>query len=222
MRAALLALLLAATSPALAAPIVGRATVIDGDTLEVAGTRIRLHGVDAPESAQLCKDAAGREYRCGQRAANALAERIGTAPISCEPRDTDQYGRTVAVCRRGAEDLNAWLVAQGHAIAYRRYSADYLGQEAAAKAARRGIWAGQFQEPSAWRRERRAGGFETRPEAVPAGGCRIKGNISRKGARIYHVPGGRDYERTRIDTRAGERWFCSEREAQAAGWRAAR
>ena len=98
MRHTLLALLLL-SGPALAAePIIGRASVTDGDTVVIHGTRIRLCGIDAPESAQLCQDAAGKNYRCGQQAALALVNRIGEAPISCEPRDTDRYGRTVAVC----------------------------------------------------------------------------------------------------------------------------
>ncbi|KQO65811.1 hypothetical protein ASF20_21455 [Methylobacterium sp. Leaf88] len=142
----LLVLLLA--SPALADPIVGRPSVIDGDTLEVRGTRIRLHGIDAPESAQVCKDAAGKDYRCGQTAALALSDYIGKRLVTCDPRDTDRYGRVVAVCQAEAEDLNAWMVRQGHAIAYRRYAEDYANAELTAKALRWGIWAGTFQEPS--------------------------------------------------------------------------
>ncbi|MCJ2108470.1 thermonuclease family protein [Methylobacterium sp. E-041] len=118
-----------------AEPIVGRASVTDGDTVVIQGTRIRLFGIDAPESAQVCEDAAGKEYRCGQVAALALSDRIGEAPISCEPRDTDCYGRTLAICRKSLEDLNAWMVAQGHAVAFRRYSSEYVGQEAQARAA---------------------------------------------------------------------------------------
>lgn len=215
--------LLALTLPAAAAePIMGRASVVDGDTLDVRGTRIRLHGIDAPESAQLCQDRAGKDYRCGQAAALALADRIGEATVSCEPRDVDRYGRTVAVCRRGGEDLNGWLVGQGHAVAYRRYSLDYVGQEATAKAARLGIWAGTFDEPSAWRKSKREAGAASRPAEVPADGCAIKGNISRKGERIYHLPGGRDYAKVVISAKTGERMFCTEDEARAAGWRAAR
>ena len=73
-----------------AKPIVGRASVIDGDTLEVRGTRIRLHGIDAPESGQTCKDTAGQDYRCGQTAALALADRIGQGTVTCDPRETDR------------------------------------------------------------------------------------------------------------------------------------
>jgi endonuclease YncB( thermonuclease family) len=96
----LLALLIA--TPALADPIVGRASVIDGDTLEVRGTRIRLHSIDAPESAQVCKDADGKDYRCGQTAALAISDHIGKRFVTCDPRDTDRYGRVVAVCRADA------------------------------------------------------------------------------------------------------------------------
>lgn len=214
------------TTPALAEPIVGRATVIDGDTLEVRGTRIRLHGIDAPESGQTCKDGDGKTYRCGHTAALALAGRIGQRLVTCEPRETDQYGRVVAVCRTSAGDLNAWMAGEGHAVAYRRYAEDYANAELTAKALRRGIWAGTFEEPSAWRRAKRAGGEDTRPERVtpPVGpsGCTIKGNISAGGERIYHLPSSRDYARTRVNDRAGERLFCSEDEAKAAGWRPAR
>ncbi|MEL6059461.1 thermonuclease family protein [Methylobacterium sp. DCY52] len=213
--------------PALAAePITGRASVTDGDTVVIHGVRIRLYGIDAPESTQICQDASGTDYRCGQRAALALADRIGEAPITCEPRDTDRYGRTVAVCRKGSEDLNAWMISQGHAVAFRRYSMEYVPQERQARAARRGIWAGTFQEPSEYRRAARGGQGEARPgvemprATTEAMTCAIKGNINRKGERIYHMPESRDYARVVIDEKAGERMFCSEAEAQAAGWRA--
>ena len=216
-----LIVLLLLTSPAPAEPIIGRAFVSDGYTLDIRGTRIRLHGIDAPGSGQTCKDAAGKDYRCGQAAALALADRIGTRVVTCDPREVDRYGRVVAVCRIAGEDLNAWMAREGHAVAYRRYAEDYVNAELTAKALRQGIWAGTFQDPSEWRRARRAGGDEARPETVkpPAGksGCTIKGNISAGGERIYHLPGSRDYERTRVNDRAGERMFCSEDEAKAAG-----
>lgn len=132
--------------------ITGVASVIDGDTLEIHGQRIRLYGIDAPESRQTCRDAAGRDYRCGQQAAIALSDRIGRLPASCEKRDVDRYKRIVAVCRLGRDDLNAWLVSEGHAMAYRQYSSDYVSQEARAREARRGIWRGEFTAPWDWRR----------------------------------------------------------------------
>ncbi len=130
-------------------PVVGVASVIDGDTLEIHDQRIRLHGIDAPESGQSCeKD--GRQYRCGQQAALALADKIGRAPIRCEQLDIDRYKRIVAVCRLGAEDLNGWMVRQGWAIAYRQYSRDYVDDESAAQVAKAGKWVGRFIEPSKW------------------------------------------------------------------------
>ena len=120
----LLAVLAFATSAA--QTITCRASVIEGYTFEISGKRIRLHGVDAPESAQTCQDAGGKAYRCGQQAALALADKIGTATVSCEARDTDRYGRSVATCRARGESLNAWLVAQGHAVAYRQYGTEYV------------------------------------------------------------------------------------------------
>src|SRR3546814_19552594 len=97
-----------------AVAIVGQASVIDGDTIEVHGARIRLHGIDAPESDQLCV-ISEEEVRCGQQAAIALYERIGRATVSCEPKDRERYGRIVAVCRAHGEDLNAPLVVAGWA-----------------------------------------------------------------------------------------------------------
>lgn len=132
--------------------IVGQASVIDGDTIEIHGQRIRLLGIDAPESSQTCSDARGKPYRCGQKAALALSDRIGRRTVSCEPRDLDRYKRVVAVCSIDATDLNAWLVSQGLAVAYRRYSHDYTAQEDAARAAGRGVWAGRFVMPAEWRR----------------------------------------------------------------------
>lgn len=133
----------------------GIASVIDGDTLELHGERIRLHGIDAPESAQTCQDARGRSWPCGRRAALALADRIRQRPLRCEQTGRDRYRRTLAVCYLGRSDLNAWLVRNGWALAYRRYSGDYLGQEKAAQAAGVGIWVGSFVPPWEWRRRTR-------------------------------------------------------------------
>ena len=213
-----------ALSSAVHAEVSGRASVIDGDTIEVGGDRIRLHGIDAPESAQTCL-AAGERWRCGRRATRALRDRIANGTVACEERGQGRYGRTVAVCRLGGSDLNAWMVLEGWALAYRRYSTEYVAEEASAKAARRGVWRGDFVAPWDWRagkrlrRVRRAARSDASQDTAE---CSIKGNISGKGARIYHVPGGRYYERTRISPSRGERWFCTEAEARTAGWRRSR
>jgi len=194
--------------------IAGRASVIDGDTIEIHGQRIRLHGIDAPESGQSCT-VRGERSRCGQNAALALANKIGNRTVQCEQKDIDRYKRIVAVCRTGGENLNAWMVAEGWAMAYRRYSPDYIMQEDNASRSKVGIWQGEFIAPWDWRRGKRLEATQTQQP----GACLIKGNISRRGERIYHVPGGQYYSRTRIDQSQGERMFCTEAEARAAGWR---
>jgi endonuclease YncB( thermonuclease family) len=132
--------------------ITGIASVIDGDTLEIRGTRIRLHGIDAPESSQRCIRLFGQEWRCGQQAALALSDWIGRRSVSCEERDIDRYGRTIAVCSQDGVDLNSWMVREGWAVAYPQYSRDYVGEEADARRAGRNIWSGSFVMPWDWRR----------------------------------------------------------------------
>jgi endonuclease YncB( thermonuclease family) len=194
--------------------IVGKASVIDGDSIEIHGQRIELHGIDAPESAQICA-VNGKQSRCGQQAANALADRIGEQTVTCDPKDVDQYKRVVAVCRAGGEELNGWMVSQGMALAYRQYSTKYVRQEKKAAKEKTGIWRGWFIKPWDWRRGRRL----TTERVFEEGACAIKGNITRKGKRIYHIPGGQHYDGARIDTPLGEHWFCSEEEAREAGWK---
>lgn len=221
-------IVLAGLSPpeTIASDISGRASVVDGDTLEIHGHRIRLHGIDAPESRQLCVDNSGQKWSCGQKAAFALADRIGQSPVHCEGVDMDRYGRVVSVCRKGDEDLNAWMVEQGWAVAYRQYSEDYVSHEEQAQEASKNIWAGDFVMPWDWRRGDRLDGQKQSSRANQAQQssdkeCRIKGNINREGTRIYHMPSDQYYGRTKISPSKGERWFCSEEQARKAGWRRA-
>ncbi|RRH72465.1 thermonuclease family protein [Falsigemmobacter faecalis] len=129
----------------------GIATVIDGDTIDIQKQRIRLHAIDAPESAQRCWKGAS-EWRCGQTATLALKNKIDRHPVRCEQINRDRYGRIVARCFLGETNLNAWLVEEGHAVAAPQYGKDYIAHEARAQAARRGIWAGEFIVPSDWRK----------------------------------------------------------------------
>ena len=151
-------LLAALTSPALADDIAGRASVIDADTIEIHGTRIRLHGIDAPEKGQLCVSETTGPWRCGQKGALALSDFIGPSTVFCHAVDMDRYGRIVADCKSRGRDINEWLVREGWAMAYARYSPAYVGAEQEAKRAKRGIWSGFVQAPWEWRRERR--GFQ--------------------------------------------------------------
>lgn len=151
---AVLALMLSA-APVTANELVGVASMIDADTLEIRGVRIRLHGIDSPESRQLCINPSGQQWRCGQQAALALSDRIGRRTVSCAVRDVDRYDRAIAVCTQDNQDLNRWLVSEGWAVAYRRYSRDYIGAEDQARHAGRNIWAGQFVMPWDWRRGQR-------------------------------------------------------------------
>ncbi len=179
------------------------------------GQRIRLHGIDAPESRQLCR-LDGKPWQCGKDAANPLADKIARRPMTCEDLGRDRYKRIIARCTVAGEDLGEWMVQQGLALAYRRYSLDYVEEEADAQAVRRGIWAGEFVKPWEWRRGNRLAANDNAP-----GQCQIKGNIDREGERIYHTPGQQAYNMTRINLEAGERWFCLESDAEEAGWRKA-
>ncbi len=131
--------------------------VIDADTVDVAGVRWRLHGIDAPQARQTCR-AWGLTWDCGAAATDALRSRA--AGMSCEGGGTDRYGRSVGVCSSGGEDLNAWLVANGWARAYRRYADDYADEEEEARSNGRGIHAGQHVAPWDWRRGERLGGAD--------------------------------------------------------------
>jgi endonuclease YncB( thermonuclease family) len=203
----------------------GPATAKDGDDLIIAGHDLRMFGIDAPELSQRC-EAGGSVYPCGEWARDALAGKIAGARVDCDQRDFDSLnGRPVVACRIGAEDINAWLVDQGWAVAYRHFSTDYVSNEESAKAQRRGLWRGAFVMPWDWRRGDRLAQEATASDPVPLAsqtGCVIKGNISSSGERIYHMPGQQHYAATKITESKGERWFCSEEEARAAGWRKAK
>jgi endonuclease YncB( thermonuclease family) len=201
--------------------------VWDGDTVSVAvrgrEIRVRLAGIDAPE----------HDQPYGPEAAERLAEMLDGADVRLEGDKTDRYGRRVAKvwvqpadCRQCGQTLDAGLglLTQGLAWWYRRYASDqseedrgrYEFAETEARAKGAGLWADANPTPPwNWPRGNRAASTSSDPD------CLIKGNISDNG-RIYHVPGQKYYDRTKISPSRGERWFCTEAEATAAGWRRAR
>jgi len=223
-----LAIALALGAPAGATVLQGQLRVIDGDTLDIDGVRVRLQGVDAPERGETCRDANDRAWRCGDWAGQQLQAMLQGGRLVCHDLGERTHQRTVARCDLDGRDLAAALIAAGVVRACPRFAAQhphsqgYMALEAEAIEHRVGLHAGQTPELAGFCAPRPPRTTVTRTSAQGAsGGCDIKGNISRSGERIYHVPGQRNYNDTRIDTRRGERWFCSEAEARAAGWRRA-
>ncbi len=194
------------------AEISGIVRVIDADTWDVNDQRVRLFGIDAPETDQKCRNPLGQSWACGVWSAEQVRAQYQGRQVRCEALDTDRYRRSVARCFAAGRDVARDMVAAGWAFAYPRYSTIYVGDEKRAAISARGLHASKLQSPAAFRAAR---------FGAPNGRCAIKGNISSGGARIYHVPGQRFYGPTRISPARGERWFCSEDEALASGWRRA-
>jgi endonuclease YncB( thermonuclease family) len=119
--------------------------VVDGDSLKRAETDIRLYGIDAPEYRQTCIDRSGRDYACGKEAAAALRQLLLGQTVTCSSFETDRYGRAIALCKAGGLDLNGEMVRLGWAVAYTQ-----------ARAAKRGLWQGRFENPQDWRARHRA------------------------------------------------------------------
>jgi endonuclease YncB( thermonuclease family) len=158
-RRTLVLMLLLFSGEALADDLVGQASVVDGDTLEIHGIRIRLWGIDSPESSQLCRGEDSLQYRCGAQAANDLDAFIARRPVSCSLVNLDPYGRTVATCSVGSTDLGEWLVRKGLALDWPQYSKGrYNGAQRNAEHAGRGIWKGSYVEPWLYRACIRANG----------------------------------------------------------------
>ena len=221
----------------LADDLAGPARVIDGDTIAVGSQHVRLEGIDAPETDQVCLGAAGERWTCGIAARDRLSWHVTGRNVSCSAHGEDRYGRTLATCSAGGENLNAWMVHEGWALAYVQYSREYVGDEAAAREQRKGMWAGAFIAPWDWRHRNTHTvifGSLSVPVAAqakllapassaiaPSPECIIKGNVNRQGERIYHMPGQGAYAKINMEDRR-KRWFCSESDARAAGWRPAK
>lgn len=225
---ALAAMLVFAGSPA-AQTVSGIGRAKDGDSLMVGNTEVRLFGIDAPEFDQTCTRG-GQSWSCGSVAADQLMRLVTGKDVRCSSMGLDQHGRTLGRCMVGTTDVNRTMVSTGYAVAYRHYSADYVSAEESAKAYKRGLWAGTFEMPDQYRHDggatpvRKSATRRTGPKVVSSsdwqgrasGNCNIKGNRNRKGQWIYHMPGMPYYDQTRA-----EEIFCTEAQAQAAGYRRA-
>jgi endonuclease YncB( thermonuclease family) len=223
------ALIILAGPAAAQSAIYGTGHAKDGDSLMVGDTEVRLFGIDAPEWDQSCRKD-GTDWSCGASAAGKLAQLVAGETVVCSSMGKDEHGRTLGKCMVGTTDINRTMVALGYAVAYRHYSSEYVSAEESAKVNKRGLWAGTFQLPSDYRhsgnvpaRVRQSSTKRTAPKAVSndwqaraSGNCNIKGNRNRKGQWIYHLPGMPYYDQTRP-----EEIFCTEAEAQAAGYRRA-
>ena len=229
-----LALLLVA--PAFAGEVSGIPRIMDGDTVEIGKTKIRLLGIDAPETDQLCLDAKGARWACGITARDELIKFSAGQSWDCEITGFDKYNRSLGNCVVEGEDVSKWMVRSGWALAFVRYSRVNLSDEHVAEDAHAGIWAGAFIAPWDWR-SRNKKTLVLGTAAVPANAqrillgaasaaeapspdCTIKGNVNRAGQCIYHEPGARWYSKISMDLSKGKRRFCSIDEAEAAGCRA--
>lgn len=225
-----------AAAPAGATIMTGPARVIDGDTIDMTGTAIRLAGIDAPEADQSCTRA-GEPWACGAEATANLAAITAGQSLTCTQQATDAAGRIIATCRTRTFDLGGEMVRRGLALALDDAAPAYREAEALARSLTFGLWGASFQSPSEWRaarpaetpaiatrqRAERQAGAAPLPRAastrrdVGAQACTIKGNRNQRGEWIYHLPGQAYYQQTRP-----EALFCSESDAMAAGYRRSR
>jgi endonuclease YncB( thermonuclease family) len=238
MRLTLLFAIIAFLLPALAqaADITGNAKVREGDTVVIGTNRIRLGGIDAPSVDQLCLNSQGERWTCGVAARDELIKHADNKSWTCHAgQNSDRRGRLVARCEVDGEDIQKWMVRNGWALAYVRFSHDYDEDEKAAREAKAGMWQGAFIAPWDWRiRNKKTTilGATKPPESAiaillasasgaiaPSPECTIKGNVNRAGECIYHKPTSRWYARIEMKITKGTRWFCSVEEAEAAGCR---
>ncbi len=148
----ILIILLNLNEKIIASEIYGLPVITDGDTIKILNNKIRLHGIDAPEKDQKCYKNK-KKYNCGTVATKALIKKINKDAVKClTQKNKDRYNRFIGVCFVGQENLNKWMVRNGYAVAYKRYSKDYILDEEFAKTNKLGLWSGTFLKPEKWRK----------------------------------------------------------------------
>jgi endonuclease YncB( thermonuclease family) len=193
--------------------IKGRATVAGATTLVVAGTTIRLAGLDAPVADQPCPTGSDRNRRCAAVAQAALSDIVRGQQVACEVVSGGGDSIRTAVCKAGGIDVGGQLVSRGAAFAEQGLFSRYGTEDTAARAAKAGIWRGAAERPSDYKAKL----VEAARKQAP-NGCAIKGTITGDSKRFVQ-PWDADYARVRLRTSRGEKWFCSEDEALAAGFK---
>jgi endonuclease YncB( thermonuclease family) len=209
--------------PTLAAkPIIeGRGgQVTSGDTLRLDGRVVRLSGVEAPDRQQLCTRGTSKRWRCGEAAQSALERVVKSKTLRCVVASTDASGRSLATCTVDGRDIAADLLKDGHVFSTSGYFGSYASLESAARAAKIGLWAGEAERPADYRSRLWEAAKQTAPD-----GCPIKATAQSSGqsggqsGKSYVLPWASDYARTNVRATRGDRWFCSEQDAIAAGFK---
>ena len=216
----------------------GMPRVIDGDTVQFGEVRVRMEGIDAPQTDQLCLDGAGARWNCGVTARQQLKALAGKKSWRCEVVRKSPFGRLVANCRADGQDIALQMIRNGWAMVSATAPATYLAAQQYASETGAGLWAGAFIAPLDWRQHNwhaklygRLSVQQQTSDALltsafgpvpPSPDCAIKGNVNTSGKCIFHTPGGRWYKRITMEAKRGDRWFCSPVEAIASGCRETR
>lgn len=216
----------------------GAPKIVDGDTIQFGDVKLHLEGIDAPQTDQSCLDKTGARWKCGVAARDQLRSLAGSKSWACKIDRKDLFGRQLARCQVGGEDIARDMVESGWALASTTGSATYLPSEEAARGSGAGLWAGAFVAPLDWRQHNwhaKIYGNTTVPArsaapllasafgaSPPSADCAIKGNVNWGGKCIFHKPGGHWYKRITMEARYGDRWFCTATEAIASGCRETR
>ncbi|MFZ5738126.1 MAG: RlpA-like double-psi beta-barrel domain-containing protein [Pseudomonadota bacterium] len=207
--------------------------ILDGGTIAIKGTTIRLQGIDPPDSDQVCVDEKGTGWTCGLAARDELIKRFGDKPWTCQVAGRDKVGRSMGSCAVGTESVADWIVRGGWALAVAGSLQAYESSEAIAREAQAGLWSGAFIAPALWRdrnRRTRIVGADRAPSSAteillgaattadpPSPDCTIKASFGWGGKCTTQRAGGRSYAKLKMGP--GKRWFCSIQEAEAAGCR---
>jgi endonuclease YncB( thermonuclease family) len=227
--------LLVSMHVSIAGQVRGIPRIVDADTIYIGPTKVRFAGIDAPETEQVCLNSAGKSWACGIDAKQQLESFSRNREWTCDLSGEDRYGRSLGSCTIAEESVSRWLVRSGWALAFRRYSMDFVPDENFAREHQHGLWSGAFIAPWDWRHRtlstvilgalvvptgaQRALTAASTARTLPPSHCLIKGNLSSVPQCIYHVPGSRFYDRLTMQPSFARRWFCTEAEAEAAGCR---